>query len=85
VELEEAAAWYEEHAEGLGAEFLAAVRSVTEAIASAPERWPAVHGTRRALLHRFPYAIVYRERADDLVEIVAVAHCRRKPRYWSGR
>lgn len=84
-ELEAAAAWYEERATGLGGEFVASVRAAVESILEAPERWPLVKGTRRALLHRFPYAIVYREVADDTVELVAVAHCKRRPRFWSGR
>jgi hypothetical protein len=33
---------------------------------------------------RFPYKIVYRERADDLY-IVAIAHTSRRPGYWKDR
>jgi len=84
-ELESAAAWYEERTTGLGGEFVEAVRAVAESLLEAPERWPAVRGTRRALVHRFPYAIVYRLKAEDTLEIVAVAHYKRRPRYWSGR
>lgn len=34
---------------------------------------------------RFPYAIVYREVSEEEVEIVAVAHLKRRPGYWTGR
>ena len=83
-ELEEAAEWYEERNAGLGGDFIAAVRSRIEMMLEAPYRWPMRNGTRRVLLGRFPYAIVYRE-VDDDVEIVAIAHFRRRPTYWSKR
>jgi len=56
-----------------------------ERIADAPSRWPAFrHGTRRFLLRRFPFSVVYRE-AGETVQVIAVAHGRRKPGYWKGR
>ena len=84
AELEEAAEWYDEYREGLGREFIADVRGRLETILEAPERWAPRNGTRRVLLGRFPYAIVYREVGED-VEIVAVAHFSRRPTYWSKR
>jgi len=47
-----------------------------------PDRFPTFHfGTRRATLRRFPYLVVFREVATR-VEIIAVAHGRRRPSYW---
>lgn len=46
---------------------------------------PYVAGTRRLLARRFPYAVVYRVRGEQVVEIVAVAHYRRRPGYWRRR
>ena len=66
AELEEAAEWYEERNAGLGGDFIAAVRSRIEMILEAPGRWPMRNGTRRVLLGRFPYAIVYREVDDEV-------------------
>lgn len=37
--------------------------------------------TRRLLVGRFPYQVVYRLRATEIV-IVAVAHLKRRPGYW---
>lgn len=50
-----------------------------------PETWPSyVYGTRRFVLHRFPYSVVYRtDGASSL--IVAIAHAKRKPGYWRSR
>ena len=54
-------------------------------IEEAPRRWPSyLADTRRYLLRRFPFFVVFRE-VDDLVQIVAVAHARRRPGYWLGR
>lgn len=43
-----------------------------------------IHGTRRTLLGRFPYFIVYRE-LPRKTEIIAVAHAKRRPGYWKKR
>jgi len=49
------------------------------------ERWPKyLYGTRRYLLKRFPFVIVYRLK-ESRIEIMAVAHGRRRPGYWSTR
>jgi hypothetical protein len=41
-------------------------------------------GTRRMVLRRFPFVIVFRA-APAGVEIIAVAHGRRRPGYWRDR
>jgi plasmid stabilization system protein ParE len=84
-DLAEAAEWYETQREGLGLDFLASVRYRISLILENPQRWRSVKGTRRALMSRFPYAIVYREITLDEIEIVAVAHFKRHPKYWASR
>src|ERR1700694_3505970 len=42
IEFDEAADWYQRRRAGLGERFTAAVREVLDAIASAPEAYPAV-------------------------------------------
>jgi hypothetical protein len=37
------------------------------------------------LVGRFPFAVVYREIAEDEVEIAAVAHLKGRHAYWSKR
>jgi plasmid stabilization system protein ParE len=83
-ELEEAADWYESQRDGLGGEFVAAVRAMIVRFLEAPERFPIVHGARRALVGRFPYAVVYVASTAGVL-IIAVAHLRRRPKYWIGR
>jgi toxin ParE1/3/4 len=40
--------------------------------------------TRRFLIRRFPYLVIFRELADKIL-IIAVAHGRRRPGYWHDR
>jgi hypothetical protein len=39
---------------------------------------------RQYVFPRFPFSLVYRMRGDD-VEVLAVAHGRRRPGYWRSR
>ena len=50
-----------------------------------PETWPTyVHGTRRFVLRRFQYSVVYRTDGTSSL-IVAVANAKRKPGFWRSR
>jgi len=90
AELRDAAGWYEERHAGLGSTFLAAVDSVVARLTVWPGTGSPVEGlgahldVRRAPLGRFPYHLAYLV-TDDAVQVLAVAHDRRRPRYWSGR
>jgi len=84
-EAQAAREWYEARSDTAGAKFAAELRIALERIQALPDRWPKyLHETRRYLLHRFPYLIVYRV-AIDSVEIIAVSHGRRRPGYWKKR
>jgi hypothetical protein len=69
----------------MGGEFLAAVDAKIGRILEAPERWPRVGRSQRVVVGRFPYVVVYRERRDGSIEIVAVAHTSRRQGFWRGR
>jgi plasmid stabilization system protein ParE len=43
-----------------------------------------LHGTRRVLLHRYPYYVIFRE-LPDTIQVLAVAHGKRRPGYWKRR
>jgi plasmid stabilization system protein ParE len=45
---------------------------------------PGIRSTRRVMIRRFPYSIVYRVDGED-IRILAVAHQHRRPGYWTGR
>lgn len=89
VELRESVAWYERHRRGLGREFLAAVNSAIGRLESDPRIGSSVHGVedeeiRRIFVRRFPFHVVYLELPDRL-QVLAVAHDRRRPAYWRDR
>lgn len=46
---------------------------------------PYLYNTRRIILNRFPYAIVYKIYNDHLIVSHAVMHMKRKPDYWKER
>ena len=84
-ELQEAYSWYEQQAAGLGDHFVSELESAYESIKSLPETWPKFSKrTRRFLLSKFPYAIVYKP-SGSICYIVAIMHQSRKPGYWLHR
>ena len=85
AEIAEAARWYDDRSPGMGAAFVAAVREAINLVLEAPQRWRMARGARRYLMGRFPFAVVYREISDDQVEVVAIAHLKRRQRYWARR
>ena len=64
------------------------VGEVDDAIAKMIERplsFPEyLHGTRRVLLNKFPYMVVFQD-FDDHFFVVAIANLYRKPGYWKRR
>jgi toxin ParE1/3/4 len=84
-ELRAAAELYDAVAPGLGLEFLGEVERAIIRIRTFPEHGsPYRAETRRVVLRRFPFDVVYLQEAQETV-IVAVAHHRRSPFYWRDR
>jgi len=55
------------------------------AIGTSPRTWPRYGSrARRYVFPRYPFSLVYILRGED-IEIVAVAHGRRRPGYWRSR
>lgn len=85
LEMLDAARYYELQAPGLGDDFLDKIGSAIQDIAEHPERWPIIRfNIRRRLVHRFPYAILYRVEPDEII-IQATMHLHRHPDYWLNR
>ena len=85
IELWEAVEFYESRCAGLGLDFESQIKAALECIEQSPGRWPIHRGrTRRYLIHRFPYFVVYIPH-EEQVWVIAFAHCRRRPGYWSVR
>lgn len=85
IELRAAIEWYRSRSFRAGDEFVRELDHAIDAILQLPTRWRRVFGPwRRYVLRRFPFLIVYRESLAG-IEIVAVAHGRRRPGYWRQR
>jgi plasmid stabilization system protein ParE len=86
--LEEAAAateWYRRRSLWAAEMFLDELDRAIQRIGDYPGQFPEyAFGTRRMALQRFPYLVVFREAAAG-VEVIAVAHGRRRPGYWRER
>jgi plasmid stabilization system protein ParE len=84
-EAEAAETWYRERNETAAMRFRRELDRAVELIAERPEAAPPYVGnTRRFLLRRFPFFVVYRV-FSQRVQIVAVAHAQRRPHYWMQR
>ena len=85
IELDEAVRFYNHELPGLGDEFLTELMHPLDRIARCPEAWhPCSKRTRRYLIRRFPYGVIYRHKDDEIL-VVAVANLHRKPDYWQVR
>jgi plasmid stabilization system protein ParE len=85
-----AARWYEDKRTGLGLDFLNAVNSTLSQVVRFPRGGaPVAHiaadlQVRRAPVGRFPFNVIYME-TPTAVRILAIAHERRRPGYWTHR
>ena len=86
ADLAQASSWYETQRAGLGDEFRAAVQASITVVERLPGAFPIAQAdVRRALVHRFPYALYYRRLDENGLEILACLHNRRSPRVWRRR
>ena len=84
-EFELAIDFYEGELKNLGEEFATEIHQAIKRIIDFPEAWhPMTQSTRRCLVNRFPFGVVYRIQ-DSVIIIVSVMHLSRKPDYWLNR
>ncbi len=84
-EAEAAVLWYAKRSARVAERFIEELEIAIAAVAEAPDRWPSFDGeARRILLRRFPFLVIYRV-LQDCIEVLAVAHGRRRPGYWRSR
>jgi len=85
AEIRAAREWYQQRSRDASEGFFREVEQAITRVIESPQTWPHyLHGTRRFVLHRFPFSVVYRV-TDEAVQIFAVAHARRRPSYWKSR
>lgn len=84
-EFHEAVLYYENEAPGVGLRLVAEVRKGVTFITEHPYASPEVGGgIRKKVLNHFPYKLFYAVE-HDLIMIIAVAHQKRRPRFWRER
>jgi plasmid stabilization system protein ParE len=82
----EARDYYAARSPATAERFVYAVDAAVKRIIRAPDSLPVVTGKyRRVRVEKFPHSLVFYERAELDVRIVAVAHSSRRPGYWRRR
>ena len=85
LELEDAVDFYSNECPGLGYEFADEVFNTIDRVSHNPVSWQLLSvNTRRCLTHRFPYAVIYRVREDQII-VAAIMHLHRNPDSWKDR
>jgi plasmid stabilization system protein ParE len=80
AELVDAQDWYENEVPGLGRRFRAAVDAVVQSMSLNSRQFPVVYKSiRRALLRRFPYALMFTVEVDETLTVIACFHGSRDP------
>lgn len=77
--------WYAARSRSLAEEFSAAVDAVIARLATSPEQFALIDAKHRGVMvAKFPFHVIYRMERDRVL-IVAIAHAKRRPRYWQRR
>lgn len=86
VEYLESVAYFESKRPGLGALYLTEFEKLMALVCESPHQYRIGRqpDVRLIRMDRFPYSVLYREISGN-VQVLAVAHHRRRPNYWLGR
>jgi plasmid stabilization system protein ParE len=77
--------WYAERSLVASRSFVSELIHAINLVSESPETWPTYKGnTRRYVFPRFPFSLAYRV-IEEKIQIIAVAHTKRKPGYWKNR
>jgi plasmid stabilization system protein ParE len=77
--------WYAERSAVAAERFTAAVDAALREIAADPDRFERMDARHRGCtVKRFPFRVVYRIEPARIL-VVAVAHAKRRPGYWTRR
>lgn len=84
-ELDDAYVYYQSEQKGLGIRFVSEVTESIARICEFPESYPTIgKHSRRCLIHKFPYGIIYQHSPESIL-VIAIAHLNREPDYWISR
>jgi len=77
--------WYAERNPDSAIAFRSAILNARSVIIRSPKTWPSYHsGTQKYKVKHFPYKVIFLV-SGNLIQIVAVAHDRRRANFWSDR
>jgi plasmid stabilization system protein ParE len=78
--------YYKQFDHSLSSDFIQEFDWIVQRLLDFPQTGsPYLHGTKRIILRRFPYAIVYKIYRNEVIVAHAVMHMSRKPDYWKER
>ncbi len=84
-ELIDAIDYYNDCQDRLGLTFAEEIFKAIHLILQFPQAWsPFSKNTRRCIMNRFPYGIIYQESKDKIL-IIAVMQLYKEPLYWHKR
>ena len=86
AEIRDARGWYEGRVAGLGRAFIAELDATLAFLQLHPKMFASVSEdgcVRRALLHRFPYSLVYEVMDEEEIVVLACRHVRQDEIDWN--
>ena len=85
-DLNRAVEYYNRQRAGLGNELRGEVHAAIEQVRASPSQFAIVaNEIRRCLVHRFPYAILFRIKDEGLIRVLVIRHHRRHQDFGIGR
>jgi len=85
TDVSDAERYYSSQSPALGVEFIDAIEHAISRVRTFPDSGAGyLAGTRRIVLDRFPFSVVYLP-GDSEIVVLAIAHQRRAPAYWNDR
>ena len=85
AELTEARRWYSHKRQDLDLEFMQCIDDVLAQVVRSPNFFPVVYrNLRRAIVRRFPFAVLYEITANE-IHVIAVFNSRRNTEVWKSR
>ena len=84
-EAENSQSWYALRSPIAARGFVNELSHAIDMVSESPNRWPGFHAdTQRYVFPRYPFSLIYRVK-DEVVEVLAIAHYKKRPGYWSER
>jgi plasmid stabilization system protein ParE len=84
-ELEQSTIFYKKQQAGLEKRFIEAVEDAINRVCRNPLLYRKIDDdVRKCRLLHFPYAVIFRIKPAQ-IEIIAVMHLRKQPKYWQSR